>query len=149
MLADLLSNRVFVCAMTAWIIGQSIKLPLDYLLNHRWNWSVMINPGGMPSSHSALVTATALSIGIYFGFGTPLFGLAIALAMVVVYDATTIRRQAGLHAKALNEIMQEVFAGRPVPEKKLREVLGHTPFQAIAGIALGILIVVVIWLLFP
>jgi len=69
--------------------------------------------------------------------------------MIVIYDATGVRRQAGLHARVINEIMQEIFAGRPVPEKQLREVLGHTPFEAIAGILLGIIIALSCWLLFP
>jgi acid phosphatase family membrane protein YuiD len=67
----------------------------------------------------------------------------------VIYDATGVRRQAGLHARVINEIMEEIFAGRPVPEKQLREVLGHTPIEAIAGILLGIMIAIVYWLLFP
>ena len=147
--SQLFSNPVLVTAMAAWLIGQFLKFPLDYILNRRWNWGVLLSPGGMPSSHSAMATATTLSIGFFEGFNSALFGLAVAVAMIVIYDATGVRRQAGIHARVLNEIMQEIFAGRPVPEKKLREVLGHTPVEAISGIILGIVIAMGVWLIFP
>ena len=149
MLNELVSNKVLMTAMAAWVIGQFLKLPGYYILHRKWNWGMIFSPGGLPSSHSSLITATTLSIGLYHGFSNPLFGLAMAISMIVIYDATGVRRQAGLHARVINEIMQEIFAGRPVPEKKLREVLGHTPFEAIAGILLGILIAISYWLLFP
>ena len=147
--SQLFSNPVLITAMAAWLIGQFLKFPLDYILNRRWNWGVLLSPGGMPSSHSAMATATTLSIGFFEGFNSALFGLAVAVAMIVIYDATGVRRQAGIHARVLNEIMQEIFAGRPVPEKKLREVLGHTPVEAISGIILGIVIAMGVWLIFP
>jgi acid phosphatase family membrane protein YuiD len=145
----LLSNRVLMTAMVAWLIGQFLKLPGYYILHRKWIWGVIFTPGGLPSSHSSLITATTLSIGLFHGFSNPLFGLAIAISMIVIYDATGVRRQAGMHARVINEIMEEIFAGRPIPEKQLREVLGHTPIEAIVGILLGILIALAIWLLFP
>ena len=149
MLAAMVSNNVLMTAMVAWLIGQFLKLPGYYILHRKWKWGVIFSPGGLPSSHSSLMTATTLSIGLYHGFNNPLFGLAVAISMIVIYDATGVRRQAGLHARVINEIMEEIFAGRPVPEKQLREVLGHTPIEAIAGILLGIMIALVYWLLFP
>ncbi len=149
MFNDLLSNRVLMTAVVAWVLGQFLKLPGYYILHHKWNWGVIFSPGGLPSSHSSLMTATTLSIGLFHGFSNPLFGLAMAVSMIVIYDATGVRRQAGLHARVINEIMEEIFAGRPIPEKQLREVLGHTPVEAIVGILLGILIALAIWLLFP
>jgi acid phosphatase family membrane protein YuiD len=149
MLNDLFSNRVLMTAIAAWVVGQILKLPGYYILHRKWKWGMIFSPGGLPSSHSSLITATTLSIGLYHGFSNPLFGLAMAISMIVIYDATGVRRQAGLHARVINEIMQEIFAGRPVPEKKLREVLGHTPVEAIAGILLGIIIAITYWLLFP
>ena len=149
MFAAMLSNNVLMTAMVAWLIGQFLKLPGYYILHRKWKWGVIFSPGGLPSSHSSLMTATTLSIGLYHGFNNPLFGLAVAISMIVIYDATGVRRQAGLHARVINEIMEEIFAGRPVPEKQLREVLGHTPIEAIAGILLGIMIALVYWLLFP
>ncbi len=149
MFNELLSNRVLLTAMAAWAIGQFLKLPGYYILHRKWNWGVIFSPGGLPSSHSSLMTATTLSIGLFHGFSNPLFGLAVAVSMIVIYDATGVRRQAGLHARVINEIMEEIFAGRPIPEKQLKEVLGHTPIEAIVGIILGILIALAIWLLFP
>ena len=149
MIAAMVSNNVLMTAMVAWIIGQFLKLPGYYILHRKWKWGVIFSPGGLPSSHSSLMTATTLSIGLYHGFNNPLFGLAVAISMIVIYDATGVRRQAGLHARVINEIMEEIFAGRPVPEKQLREVLGHTPIEAIAGILLGIMIALVYWSLFP
>ena len=149
MLAAMVSNNVLMTAMVAWLIGQFLKLPGYYILHRKWKWGVIFSPGGLPSSHSSLMTATTLSIGLYHGFNNPLFGLAVAISMIVIYDATGVRRQAGIHARVINEIMEEIFAGRPIPEKQLREVLGHTPIEAIAGILLGIMIALIYWSLFP
>ena len=149
MINDLLTNRVLMTAMAAWLIGQFAKLPGYYLFHRKWKWAIIFSPGGFPSSHSCLMTATTLSIGLFNGFNTPIFGLAVAISMIVIYDATGVRRQAGLHAKMINEIIGEIFAGQPIPQKQLREVLGHTPIEAIAGIILGIMIAWTIWILFP
>ena len=148
-LIDILDNRVLLAGMSAWVVGQLLKFPLDYLLNRRWRWGVILSPGGLPSSHSALVTATSLSIGLFEGFGNALFALSVAVAMIVIYDATGVRRQAGLHAQALNEIIQKFFSGKPISDKKLREVLGHSPVEVITGITLGVLVALLVWWIFP
>ena len=140
MLCDLIHNRVFIAAVLAWVIGQFLKFPLDYLLNKRWNWGVIFSAGGLPSSHSSLVTAVALTIGLQEGFDSPLFALAVAIAMIVLYDAAGVRRQAGIHAERINEIMKNFFESGQLPEKELKEMLGHTPFEVITGVVLGVLI---------
>jgi acid phosphatase family membrane protein YuiD len=94
----------------------------------------------MPSSHSALVTAIAHGIGLSMGFDSGAFALAVALAMIVVYDATGIRRQAGLHAEMLNELFKGLLEGHPLRGEQLREVLGHSPAEALAGMLLGLAI---------
>jgi len=149
MVNDLLTNRVLLTALAAWLIGQFIKMPVYYLLHRKWNWAILYSPGGFPSSHSCLITATTLSIGLFDGFNSPVFGLAVAMSMIVVYDAVSVRRQAGLQAKMINEIVRMIFAGQPIPQKQLREVLGHTPVEAFAGVILGILIALAVWVLFP
>jgi acid phosphatase family membrane protein YuiD len=140
MWVSLINNRVLITGLLAWLIGQSLKFPLEYLLNKRWNWGILFSPGGMPSSHSALVTSVALVIGMQEGFGSPLFALAFALAVIVVYDAAGVRRQAGIHAERINELMKTFLESRRFPEGELKEVIGHTTFEVIAGILLGFLI---------
>lgn len=149
MLGDLLHNRVLIAALLAWVIGQFLKAPLEYFLNKRWNWGVILSAGGFPSSHSALVTSVTLSIGFQEGFGSPLFALAFAVSMIVVYDAAGVRRQAGIHAERINELMKGFFESRQFPEAELKEVLGHTPFEVIAGVILGVLISLAVYWLIP
>lgn len=140
MIAELLQNRVLIASVAAWVVGQSLKFPLEYILNKRWNWGIMFSSGGLPSSHSALVTAVALSIGFQDGFDTPIFALAVAIAMIIIYDAAGVRRQAGFHAERINEIMKNFIESRRFPEEDLKEMLGHTPFEVITGVILGVLI---------
>ena len=146
------NNPTFIACLAASILAQVLKLPLEYLRTKEWNWSLIFSTGGMPSSHSAVVTAAAACIGHYVGFDTPVFGLAFAVAMVVIYDATNIRRQAGFHAQQINRMVKELFEGKtkPVEEyKELREVLGHSPIEAVGGIILGIVISFLTWQIWP
>jgi uncharacterized protein len=101
----------------------------------------------MPSSHAALVTATAHAIGLFVGFETPLFALAVVAAIVVIYDATGIRRQAGLQAALINAMIRDLASGNPLKSEKLREVLGHTPLEALGGVLLGLATAQTVWLL--
>lgn len=140
----LFSNKCLVAAAAAWLLAQIIKLPLEYVLHHEWNWQLLISAGGMPSSHSALVTGTAVSIGITQGFDSPFFAVAIVLALIVIYDATGVRRHAGDQARVLNLMIDELFTGHPLAEKELKEVLGHTPREVVAGIALGIIVSILV-----
>lgn len=149
MLCSLFHNYVLIAAILSWIIGQFLKAPLDYVLNKRWSWGIILSPGGMPSSHSALITSVTLAIGLQEGFGSPLFALAFAISMIVIYDAAGVRRQAGIHAERINKMMKSFFEGTGIPEKELKEVLGHTPFEVITGVILGIIISVVIFWLLP
>ena len=145
-LSGVLSNYVLIAGLVAWAIAQMIKVPVDYLQHHRWNWAILLSPGGMPSSHAALVTATAHAIGLFGGFSTPLFALAVVVAVVVVYDATGIRRQAGLQAALINAMIRDLASGHPLKSEKLREVLGHTPLEALGGVLLGLAIAQLVWL---
>ena len=139
-------NYVLIAAVTAWALASILKVPIEFLQTHRWNWALLVQTGGMPSSHSALVVGITHAIGLSVGFGTPLFALAFVLAMVVVYDATGIRRQAGKHAELINAMLNDLAAGHPLKQEQLREVLGHTPTEALGGIVLGIVVAQVIWM---
>ncbi len=146
-LGGIFQNHVLLTALTAWAIAQVIKVPLEFLRTRRWNWSLLLRAGGMPSSHSALVTGIAHGIGLHSGFDQPLFALAAAVAIVVVYDATGIRRQAGMHAALINHMIDDLAAGHPLKGEQLLEVLGHTPLEAVAGVILGLVVSQVEWLL--
>jgi hypothetical protein len=102
----------------------------------------------MPSSHSAISTATALAIGLHEGFNSSLFALAMTLATIVVYDAVSIRRQAGIHAEWINKIVEVILKSGNFSYKKLQEVLGHTPFEAMAGVVLGICMALIMWVIY-
>jgi len=147
-LQQLLSNYVLICAASAWLIAQFLKLPINYFFNKEWEWSILISPGGMPSSHSAISTAAALGIGLKEGFGSSLFALAMTLTTIVIYDAISIRRQAGIHAEWINKIVEEIFKSSNLSYKKLQEVLGHTPFEAIGGIVLGFFTALIVWVIY-
>jgi len=142
----LFQNKELIAGLVAWMLAQVIKLPLDYLRTRRWNWALMFTTGGMPSSHSALMTGTVLAIGLYDGFDNPIFALGVAITMVVVYGAAGVRRQAGIHAQRINVLFDELLHGHPVSDKDLREVLGHTPLEVIGGILLGLIVATTQWL---
>jgi len=147
-LIGIFQNPVLIACLVSSLLAQVLKLPLEYLRTKEWDWSLIFGTGGMPSSHSAVVTAAAAGVGHYSGFDTPAFGLAFALAMIVLYDATNIRRQAGFHAHQLNRIIKELLEGKikPVEEfNELKEVLGHSPIEAAGGVILGILVSIVVW----
>ena len=142
----LFQNKVLVAGLTAWALAQVIKIPLYYLQTRKWNWALLFTTGGMPSSHSALMTATTLGIGLYYGFDHPTFALGVAVTMIVTYDAAGVRQQAGIHAQRINLIVGELLKGHPVNERDLREVLGHTPLEVIGGILLGLVVATSQWL---
>lgn len=137
---EVINNQVLIAGLVAWGLAQVIKVPLNYFTSQYWDWALLLRAGGMPSSHSALVTGIAHSIGLYLGFNTPIYALAVTIALVVIYDATGIRRQAGKHAEAINEIVRKLASGQTVQQEHLREVLGHTPLEAVAGMVLGLVV---------
>ena len=142
---QLITNRILIAAMVSWILAQFFKVPIQYILYHKVNWGLWLSTGGMPSSHSSLVTSTMLATGLYAGFNTPAFAVALAVAMVVVYDAGGVRRQAGMHAERINLIINELFSGQPISEENLKEVLGHTPIEVIGGVILGFFVSWGVW----
>jgi acid phosphatase family membrane protein YuiD len=142
----LLQNHVLWTGMVGWLLAQVLKIPVDYIRERHWDWALFFAAGGMPSSHSCLVTSTAAAVGLHIGFDTPLFAVAVAFAMVVVYDATGVRRQAGMQAKKINILVEELLKGHAINEQHLREVIGHTPLEAIGGVLLGLAVAVGLWL---
>lgn len=145
----LFTNQILIASLFSWLIAQVLKVPIEYSRTRQWNWSLLFRAGGMPSSHSALVTCSAHTIGLFVGFDSALFALSVVVALVVIYDATGIRRQAGRHARLINAIISDLASGHLTEGKKLREVLGHTPVEALAGMVLGLLVGQIVWWLWP
>ncbi|APD08408.1 MULTISPECIES: divergent PAP2 family protein [Thermus] len=148
---ELLYNQVFWTALLANLLAQTLKLFLYYLLEGRFQWERFLETGGMPSSHSATVSALAVAVGLEEGFGSSLFAVAAVLALIVMYDATGIRRAAGLHAQLLNQLVQElqrVLEKGPAPEP-LKELLGHTYLEVLVGALLGALVALLSYHFFP
>ena len=140
----LLFNPILLAALTAWLIAQVLKVMIEFIKFKKWNWALVFQAGGMPSSHSAMVSATALSIGLIMGFDTAVFAMAAIFAMIVIYDATGVRRESGKQAVLINSIIEEFSKGKIPPHDKLKEVLGHTPGEAILGTLLGLSIGLVV-----
>ncbi len=138
-MANLLANRTLWAPVLTWTLVQFWKFVSVLLFEHKIDWGMLWAPGGMPSSHSALVSALAISVGINSGFGSTEFAIAVILAMVVMYDAAGIRQAAGKHAQMINRILDELLSGAPFTEERLREILGHTPFQVVVGCIVGLL----------
>lgn len=138
-----------IACIVGWLMSSLLKVPTYYILHKKINLAQAFGTGGMPSSHSATVTATTLAIGLNSGFDHPAFAIAFALSMIVIYDAAGVRREAGYHAVALNKLIDEYVKNPLIDQKKLKEVIGHTPLEVLAGIATGILSTVILWFLWP
>jgi uncharacterized protein len=139
--AAVLDNHVLLVALAASLIAQSIKLVIELIKNKKMNFRVLVETGGMPSAHSALVAALATGVAQTMGLGSPEFAIAAIFALIVMYDAAGVRQAAGKQARILNQIMDEFFQEEhKFNEARLKELLGHTPVQVIVGTALGVAI---------
>ena len=134
----LTGNLMLDLAITAWFAAQMIKVLTDLAIRRKSSLSALISSGGMPSSHSAFVCACASTTGMLYGWSSPLFAIAAVVAIVVMYDASNVRRAAGEQAKILNYMMDHWMEMKPALfSKELKELLGHTPIQVLAGGLLG------------
>ncbi len=134
----LLDNRVLVAAFMAWAVAQVSKTIIDLFQQRKLVLSRLVSSGGMPSSHSALVTGLATATARIAGVSSATFAIAVVLASIVMYDAAGVRRAVSIQARILNQMIDEAFQGSPMAEKRLRELIGHTPIQVIVGGMLGI-----------
>jgi acid phosphatase family membrane protein YuiD len=139
--SDIVNNHVLVVALIACLTAQFLKALIEFVRHRKLNFKVLVETGGMPSAHSALVTALACGIGQTLGWSSPAFAVTSVFAIIVMYDAAGVRQAAGKQAKVLNQIIDELFQEKPeFNEDRLKELLGHTPFQVIAGSILGVAI---------
>lgn len=137
---QILNNEILVTCFTAWFIAQVIKICLTFYSSKKIDVSRFIGSGGMPSSHTSFVMSLATGIGKLHGWDSSIFAISLSFAFVVMYDAAGVRRAAGYQAKILNMIIDDLTHNKPLGNEKLKELLGHTPVEVLAGAALGILI---------
>ena len=139
-IAALAHNACLMPAVLAWTAAQLCKLLIERVAHHRLDWSRLTGDGGMPSGHSATVTALAAAALLRYGAASFAFAVSAVLAVIVMHDAMGVRWQAGQHARTINELLLERNAAPP--EALLEELLGHTPLQVAAGALLGVLVAI-------
>lgn len=132
------SNRAFMAWLIACLVSQGIKMGLGVIRLKRFDFRWVIGTGGMPSTHAAGVTALSLSIGFQTGFDSPLFAAAVAFTVITLYDAQGVRRWSGRQAQILNKMMEDMYFKRRIQEQRLKELLGHTPVEVLAGMGVGL-----------
>lgn len=133
-------NEVFQVAFVSWFLAQFFKVVLTFISDGKINLYRMVGSGGMPSSHSSFVTGLTTAVGLVEGFETPAFAVSLVLALVVMYDASGVRRAVGMQAMLLNRIIEDIYENKPIDHKRLKELVGHTPVEVFFGAALGILV---------
>ena len=141
------SNNVLLVATFSWLISQVIKVILNAIITRKFSIERLFGDGGMPSGHSATVTSAAVMCGWMYGFDSVFFGIACVLAIIVMHDATGVRREAGKHAVAINEMVESLNSMTENEEDdihiaKLKEFVGHTHRQVIVGSILGLIIAI-------
>ncbi len=144
---DLLRNRIFIASISGWFVAQVLKTLIYMWFNRKFLAERLVGSGGMPSSHSATVCALATAAGMEYGGGSFEFAMALVFAIVVMYDAIGVRRETGIQARVLNEMLDMFHKmGKEMSvEEKLKEFVGHTPLQVLMGALLGIGIAVAVY----
>ena len=130
-------GRAYLAVAMAWITAQTIKVARNVLARRRFNVRWLLDTGGMPSSHSSGTSAVATVVGFYGGFDSILFLFALVFALVTMFDAASVRRSVGRQAVLMNKMIDEIYAQGKLSEQHLKEFLGHTPVEVLAGALLG------------
>ena len=136
--------KYLIVPFSVWFFIQLFKVIWDLVTTHKFNFKRILGAGGMPSSHSGVVTSLAAMIGKTQGINSPIFALSVIFAFIVMYDATGVRRAAGKQAKLLNKLLETPGLSGVQVGEKLVEVLGHTPIQVIVGAVIGVIVGIVV-----
>ena len=131
-------NHALVSWLVACVVAQSIKIVLGVIRLHRFDFRWLFGTGGMPSTHAAGVSALSLAIGLQDGFYSSLFAIAVAFTVITLFDAQGVRRWSGRQAQVLNRMMEDMYFKRRIQEQRLKELLGHTPLEVLAGMGVGL-----------
>lgn len=143
-LREIAENHILGVSVTAWFLAQFLKGIFYFIQEKKVNFNRFVGAGGMPSSHSALVSSLTVAIGMTEGWDSPITALATVFALIVMYDAAGVRLAASRQAVILNKMLDELFEEGEFHQERLKELLGHTPVEVIAGAALGIIVAVLL-----
>jgi uncharacterized protein len=133
-------NKIFLTVLSSWVIAQALKVLVGFFIQKKVDFRWFVGTGGMPSSHTAGASCLATAVGLSYGFDSVHFALAASFAIVVMFDAQGVRRATGRQARILNKIMDDIYWQGKIQEGRLREFIGHTPIEVIAGFVLGVVI---------
>ena len=137
---SIIHNEALIAPIIAWFVAQLFKMLISLVRDRRLDLTYLVSMGGMPSAHSSLVCALATSVALVNGVSSSAFAITVFFAVIVMYDAAGVRQTVSHQSNILNRILDELFKGKPAFEQRLREFIGHTHFEIMAGAALGILI---------
>jgi len=140
---QMFQNKIFITTLCSWIMAQVIKVIIGIFVQKRFDFRWFVGTGGMPSSHTAGASCLATAVGFAYGFDSVYFALAASFAIVVMFDAQGVRRSSGKQARILNKIMDDIYWQGKIQEGRLRELIGHTPLEVIAGFLLGVTIAII------
>lgn len=126
--------------LVAWFIAQALKVLINLFRIKKLDFSFMYSPGGMPSAHSALMTALCTTMGLLYGFDSAFFSISLAMTVIVMYDAAVVRRTVGYHSTMLNRMLEELFKGNKEFSQRLQEIIGHSKWEVFVGALLGVLL---------
>jgi acid phosphatase family membrane protein YuiD len=144
-IGGLFSNFTLVVVVVSWLLAQLIKVCIYRIQEGEWNMWHFFEAGGMPSAHSAAVTSLTLGVALTLGWNSALFTTCLVFALIVMYDATGVRRAAGKQAEILNKIVDDIYSTGKVEVTKLKEILGHDPIEVFAGATLAIFVTLLMY----
>ena len=133
-----MANQAFRSWLVACLMAQGIKMALGVGRLRRFDFRWLIGTGGMPSTHASGVTALSVSVGLQTGFDSPLFAACVAFTVITLFDAQGVRRWSGRQAQVLNKMIEDIYFKRRIQEQRLKELLGHTPLEVLAGMGVGV-----------
>ncbi len=138
-------NHVAFAALMAWFVAQAIKVLMGLVRTRKFDFRWFVRSGGMPSSHVSMSMGLCTSVGLYYGFNSGLFALALGFTIITMFDAQGVRRHSGKQAEILNKIIEDIYEHKGVQENRLKEFIGHAPVEVYAGAALGIFIAIILY----
>ncbi len=134
------NNEIFFIAFVSWFIAQIIKVALTVIKDKKLDFSRLIGSGGFPSSHTSFVMGMSTAVGLKLGFDSVYYAIAFTMSLVVMYDASGVRRAVGRQAEIINTMIEDLYEHKQITDDKLKELIGHTPFEVLAGAILGVIV---------